>query len=331
MPLVGQNLSIIHHPDAGDKKADFNALEVYGVLGENIYYSPKTRPGSSGAPILNDQFKAVAMHRQRKTGNDIFEVNTTGEKREASQGVLLRDILAFIKAAETPSAKEDRSEKTLAHPKAQLEAGNKFLVAKDFPNAMEDFKTAWGQFIQLEDLAGQADALKGMGLTARGMGDLVLAQSSLEKAYDLYAKLGDKHKQSESLKSLSRVCRQMGNLLKAKGYIESALDIAQVIGNWGFTMHECAEIEEEMGDWENAEKHFREALETLEEEINDDRAWVDTQEALGRITFKLGKNEQSLRFYQDVLKTIEGSENKKQEADTLAMLAEISLKMSLLA
>jgi len=115
----------------------------------------------------------------------------------------------------------------------------------------------------------------------------------------------------------------MGDLSKAKEYIQSALVLDQTLGNWGFTMHELGEVNEAMGDLETAEKNYREALETLEQEINDDRAWVDTQEALGRLALKRGETERASGYYQQVLSTVEVGDDKKREADILAVLAEV--------
>ncbi|MDO8368073.1 MAG: tetratricopeptide repeat protein [Saprospiraceae bacterium] len=333
IPLEGDRLSIVHHPEGSNKVIEINVLEVLGQIRESIYYTPNTRPGSSGAPILNINAKAVAMHRQRRTGEgNNFVVNEKGDRRDASQGVLFRDILAYMEESKKKKAVDLGDHGAVAAAAAKiLEEGDQLLAGNHYEKAVEKFQEALGYSRSVKDKNLQGQCLTGLGKSFQGWGNLSAARLNFEKAYDLYSKSGDKRNQSESLKLLSRVSRQIGELSKAKAYLQTALRIDQMIGNWGFTMHEMGEINEAMGDLEDAEKNYREALETLEEEINDDRAWVDTQEALGRLAFKRGDTERAWGYFQQVSRTLEESSDQGRQANILAVLAEIELKRNNLA
>jgi endonuclease G len=60
--LVGERVSIIQHPDGGDKKIAIRDNRVLGLVDQFIHYETDTMPGSSGAPVFNDQWEIVAIH-----------------------------------------------------------------------------------------------------------------------------------------------------------------------------------------------------------------------------------------------------------------------------
>jgi len=229
------------------------------------------------------------------------------------------------KVAEELIEQKKANAESLAAANHFYESGQEKLNQGDYLNASLDLEKAWKQYLGLREYFKEAISLHAMGSAFLGLGNLQIARNNFEKAHDLFNQLDDKQNQSETLKSLSRVSRQMGDLSKAKEYIQSALVLDQTLGNWGFTMHELGEVNEAMGNLDAAEKCYREALETLEEEINDDRAWVDTQEALGRLAFKRGDNQRAWGYYQQVLSTVEASDDKKRHADVLATLAEVEI------
>jgi V8-like Glu-specific endopeptidase len=60
--LKGERLNVIHHPN-GDRKR-ISVRENRMVAEDDIWlrYTSDTRPGSSGAPVFNDQWEMVALH-----------------------------------------------------------------------------------------------------------------------------------------------------------------------------------------------------------------------------------------------------------------------------
>jgi endonuclease G len=63
-PASLDSVTIIQHPDGGYKQIALSGSIVTSVEKPNyIYYETSTMNGSSGAPVLNDDWKVVALHR----------------------------------------------------------------------------------------------------------------------------------------------------------------------------------------------------------------------------------------------------------------------------
>lgn len=60
--IVGERLNIIQHPDAKPQMIALRENTLVAVDGDFLHYSTDTRPGSSGSPVLNDQFQLAALH-----------------------------------------------------------------------------------------------------------------------------------------------------------------------------------------------------------------------------------------------------------------------------
>lgn len=62
--LKGEPVSIIQHADGLPKQIAIRNSRVIGRGRQFIYYLTDTNPGSSGAPVLNDQWLPVALHHR---------------------------------------------------------------------------------------------------------------------------------------------------------------------------------------------------------------------------------------------------------------------------
>ncbi|MDU8909686.1 DNA/RNA non-specific endonuclease [Aestuariicoccus sp. MJ-SS9] len=62
--VKGEPVSIVQHPRGDRKSIALRDSTIVGVKGDFIYYSTDTEPGSSGAPVLNDQWLPVALHHR---------------------------------------------------------------------------------------------------------------------------------------------------------------------------------------------------------------------------------------------------------------------------
>ncbi|WP_208979500.1 trypsin-like serine peptidase [Pseudovibrio axinellae] len=62
--VKGEPVSIIHHPNGGLKSLSLRNSHVLSLHEQFITYSSDTLPGSSGAPVLNDQWLPVALHHR---------------------------------------------------------------------------------------------------------------------------------------------------------------------------------------------------------------------------------------------------------------------------
>ncbi len=60
--MVGEYMNIIQHPDGRPKELSFRSNRLMDVLPYFLHYETDTEPGSSGAPVYNDQWEIVALH-----------------------------------------------------------------------------------------------------------------------------------------------------------------------------------------------------------------------------------------------------------------------------
>jgi endonuclease G len=124
-------LNIIHHPDGNFMQLSIRENVFKDITDTDIWYTSDTAKGSSGSPVLNDQFQVVALHRSGvpsknaagdyldKDGNPVPVINRRiDEKRVhwiANKGtrisVLLKDLLPrfagnpFIESLKNPPSR----------------------------------------------------------------------------------------------------------------------------------------------------------------------------------------------------------------------------------
>ena len=68
--------------------AGITANQVVNIFGHRLQYTTDTQPGSSGSPVLNDEWKAVALHH---SGGNLPK-NARGDRMYANEGILFSAI-----------------------------------------------------------------------------------------------------------------------------------------------------------------------------------------------------------------------------------------------
>ncbi|MDA7423191.1 DNA/RNA non-specific endonuclease [Thalassococcus lentus] len=91
--VKGEPVSIIQHPRGDRKSIALRDSTIVGVKDAFIYYSTDTEPGSSGAPVLNDQWLPVALHH-RSVPHPTIEGRWI-----ANRGIRISQIFARLRAA----------------------------------------------------------------------------------------------------------------------------------------------------------------------------------------------------------------------------------------
>ncbi|MCH5376712.1 MAG: DNA/RNA non-specific endonuclease, partial [Planctomycetes bacterium] len=86
-------VSIIQHPKGGHKAIALRDSKIIGVKGDFIYYSTDTEPGSSGSPVLNDQWLPVALHHRSVPHPEIEN------KWIANRGIRISRIFVTLREA----------------------------------------------------------------------------------------------------------------------------------------------------------------------------------------------------------------------------------------
>lgn len=62
--LLDEPVTIIHHPNGGDKRITLRNNTILGLVDAFIQYTTDTLRGSSGSPVLNDQWQVVCLHHR---------------------------------------------------------------------------------------------------------------------------------------------------------------------------------------------------------------------------------------------------------------------------
>ncbi len=89
--VKGEAVSIIHHPNGGLKSLSLRNSKILSVHDHFITYSSDTLPGSSGAPVLNDQWLPVALHHRS------IPHPSNRNRWVANRGIRISAILADVK------------------------------------------------------------------------------------------------------------------------------------------------------------------------------------------------------------------------------------------
>lgn len=91
---VGDRVNIIQHPGGQAKQVSFQHNLVEYVGGGVVQYLTSTLPGSSGSPVLDDEWRLVALHH---AGGMLTEP-TTGASYYRNEGILISAIAAHLPA-----------------------------------------------------------------------------------------------------------------------------------------------------------------------------------------------------------------------------------------
>ena len=137
--VVGERVNIIQHPGGEPMQLSLRQNQIIDVLEQFLHYKTDTQPGSSGSPVLNDQWEVAALHHagvpERNNLGEIMLVNGdpwNGTEATipliswiANEGVRISKIVEFVEA-QTLSIEEQRlfAEAFVAPPVTELVASN---------------------------------------------------------------------------------------------------------------------------------------------------------------------------------------------------------------
>lgn len=98
IPIIGDQAIIIQHPKGQQAQIAIRGNDVLSIWNQYVFYTTTTEPGSSGSPIMNQDWKVVALHHAGKTIEEGgMQINAKGDRAGANRGILFGHILNYIK------------------------------------------------------------------------------------------------------------------------------------------------------------------------------------------------------------------------------------------
>ncbi|MCD7035662.1 DNA/RNA non-specific endonuclease [Metabacillus sp. GX 13764] len=91
--LVGECASIIQHPSGAPKSVALRDNQITDVFDDFIHYSSDTKEGSSGSPVMNDEWNVIALHHSGVPDPD------DSSKFIANEGVRISSLVKALSAA----------------------------------------------------------------------------------------------------------------------------------------------------------------------------------------------------------------------------------------
>ncbi|BBB92003.1 MAG TPA: DNA/RNA non-specific endonuclease [Methylomusa anaerophila] len=99
--LLGEYVSIIQHPSGAPKAVAIRENKINDVFDDFIHYTTDTMPGSSGSPVLNDEWVVLALHH-----SGVPDPNDS-TKYIVNEGIRISSIMKYL-AAQQQSLSADK-------------------------------------------------------------------------------------------------------------------------------------------------------------------------------------------------------------------------------
>jgi DNA/RNA endonuclease G (NUC1)/V8-like Glu-specific endopeptidase len=125
--LQEEYVNIIQHPDGRPKQVALRDNQVTDILLDFLHYRADTEPGSSGAPVFNDQWELIGLHHsgvpKRDTPGQVLarggavwteDMGDAAIDWVANEGVRIGRILTYLKTAALPDAHTPLRDECLA-------------------------------------------------------------------------------------------------------------------------------------------------------------------------------------------------------------------------
>ncbi len=140
--IKGEMVNIIQHPGGEPKQVALRENQVVDLLADFLHYRTDTAPGSSGAPVFNDEWEMVALHHSGVPARDAqgrllaidgsLWTEEMGEHRlrwVANEGARVSRVVSHLNGQALGTIQRDLLDKALSAPAPQTEAGTTSGVA----------------------------------------------------------------------------------------------------------------------------------------------------------------------------------------------------------
>lgn len=199
----------------------------------------------------------------------------------------------------------------------------------DLTTAGETLAVALAQYIQLEDVEGQAVALGNLGLVHLANGNLEKAEQSFLASIDEQQKRGDMVAAARQQGNLGLVLRAQGKWPEAEQLHRQALHVLAAAGDTAGQATQrvnLASLAYLRGRFREAEDEYREAL-ALYETADHLQGQADVLANLGNIAHAQTQWEKAFNYYQGTLVRYRQIEHHRGQAGLLANMGVIYRKL----
>jgi len=97
--MLGEFVNIIQHPEGDYKQVVLRENQLANRFPRVLHYSADTQPGSSGSPVFNDDWEAVALHHWGEPYLVTTRPDGTPVRRDVNEGVRISAIVEALRAA----------------------------------------------------------------------------------------------------------------------------------------------------------------------------------------------------------------------------------------
>ena len=203
-----------------------------------------------------------------------------------------------------------------ADPTVQAKAwsilGHLLWSQGNFPSARTAHEQALELRRGLDDVAGIAESLYHLGITAYREDDFAPARAFLQESLAISEALGNQAGIARVLLNLGNIAYERREYEEARDYMQQSLEIERRIGNRqraGNALHNLGLVARDSGDYVLADRLGREAL-AINRALKDNYGAATTLANLGAVAVLLGQPDHARRLLEEGLKLAHEIGNK---------------------
>ena len=199
-----------------------------------------------------------------------------------------------------------------------------YYELKDYEKTLETALLMKELCERKENIQGQIGALSFMALTMSDRGFTDEAISHYEQAIDLCLEINDSFRLANIYNNLAGAFLKKKDYKESIKYYELTKSLDEKAGyTWGVfnSLHNIGNVHLNMENYTEAEKYLREAY-TIQTEIGSIQELTMTENKLGHVLCKQGKNKEGIRLLDKALKQSRENKYLEEEEFTVKYLSE---------
>jgi CHAT domain-containing protein/tetratricopeptide (TPR) repeat protein len=185
--------------------------------------------------------------------------------------------------------------------------------------ALHFYQQAYREFLEGDNLHGQADVMSDMAVAYRKIGESDRSLFLQQQAVATYKKVGDLAGQAKALRRIGVLYRHVGNLFQAIAVQEEALDLLKQhadAADAAMLLTNLGTIYGDLGRLDEARRYFERAL-NVYTQLNDQQGVSYIFGNLGQLYLYLGESRQALQYLEQSLSLKRAIKDRRGQANAL--------------